>query len=128
MSMGALQQKLEQVETNAEDGHTRLRQDYRELDARVTADLLTLRKQQSDLAASLRIEMKAAQIDVTNLRMSPATVVAIIAVVLSLGGGYLTLRDAISELRKGQQLQDLKVNELTNKVLDAIRVTKGPTP
>lgn len=121
LSTGALQQQIEQIERDAEEGHTRLRKDFRDLEAHVITELALIRNAQQDQGATLRKEIAAAKVEVTNLRMSPATVLAIVMFVLSLGGGYLTLRDSIAQLRQGQQMQELKTNELTNLVKDAIR-------
>lgn len=115
---GALQQMIEQTDEKHEEGHHRLRQSIRELEQRFAVLAAT----QAEMRLAL---LKAATPDVTSLRLTPSTVLAIIMFVVSLGGGYLTLRDSISELRKGQLLSEMKINELTNKVLDALRQPKG---
>ena len=49
---------------------------------------------------------------------------AIIMFVVTLTGGWWSLQTSVERVSKQQQLQDLKMNELTNKVLDALRSSK----
>lgn len=121
MSTGALQQMIEQTDEKSEAGHKRLREDFDKIEARFSS----LAAAQAEMRLSL---LKASTPDVTSLRLTPGTVFGIVMFVVSLGGGYLTLRDSIANVRqdladarKDQKLQELKINELTNKVLDAIR-------
>ncbi len=117
LSPGALTQMLEQYHEQADEGHARLRESVNKLELQVS----TIAAAQAEMRLAL---LKAATPDLTSLRLSPSTLVAILAVVFSLAGGFLTIRDSIAELRKGEQLNELKLNELTNTVLDAIRKQK----
>lgn len=114
LSAGALQQMIQQNDEKAEEAHKRLREDLSRLDQRFSV----LAASQAEMRLSL---LKAATPDVTNLRMSPGTVFAIIMFVLSLSGAYLTMRDSIAQLRQQLQMQDVKINELPDKVINSIR-------
>jgi hypothetical protein len=92
------------------DAHKRLRDDLEKIDARTSVLAAT----QAEMRLAL---LKASNPDVTNLRLNPSTVLAIIMFIVSLGGGYLTLRDAIGDLKKGQELQRIQLESLAKTVI-----------
>ncbi len=116
LSAGALHQMIEQNAENADAGHKRLRDDFEKLDQRFSVLAAT----QAEMRLGL---LKASTPDVTNLRLNLSTVLAIIMFLITLGGGFLTLRDAIGDLKKGQELQRIQLESLAKTV-----ILQGKTP
>jgi hypothetical protein len=110
LSQGALQQMIEQTDEKAEAAHRRLREDLDKIDQRFSV----LAASQAEMRLAL---LKAATPDVTSLRWNSSTVLAIIMFLITLGGGFLTLRDAISDLKKGQELQRIQLESLAKTVI-----------
>ena len=85
MTIDALQQMVEQNFEVTEDGHARLRSDYRSLERRVEA--VETSRAHSDERLS-RIETRLAQpTEVSSLRITPGMVFAIVALCASVIGG-----------------------------------------
>jgi hypothetical protein len=127
LSQGALQQMIEQTDEKAEAAHRRLREDLDKIDSRTSA----IAAAQAQMQAAL---IKASTPDVSNLRMSPATVFGIISFLLMLGGGYLTIRDSIANLSRAQETQiaDLRrAQEMQRVQLESLIktvISQGKTP
>ncbi len=98
------------------DAHKRLREDIDKLELRFTVLAAT----QSEMRLGLQT---ASRPDVTNLRLNLSTLLAILMFIGSLAGGYLTLRDAIGDLKKGQELQRIQLESLAKTVIQ-----QGKTP
>ncbi len=108
--IGELASDLAANITAQSDAHKRLRDDLDKMELRFSVLAAT----QSEMRLGLQ---QASRPDVTNLRLNPSTVLAIIMFILSLGGGYLTLRDAIGDLKKGQELQRIQLESLAKTVI-----------
>lgn len=108
--VGELASDLAKYAAAQMEGHDRLRKDFDKMELRFS----TLSATQAEMRLAI---LKASTPDVTNLRMNPSTVLAIIMFVVSLGGGYLTLRDAIGDLKKGQELQRIQLESLAKTVI-----------
>ncbi len=134
--MGVVLQMVQQNHAQAEDGHKRLRGDFRDMERDLDAltvkvaalDLLT---QKTALALSTS---ESAPIDVGKIVFNPRMVLAIIAAVSAIiGGNWLTtlpvraeiaanaklqdernasMHTAIDDVKKAQTLQQLQLNEL----------------
>jgi hypothetical protein len=108
----AVVQMVEQIDEKHEDGHRRLRQDLRAIEAR----LILFEAQLTDLRTKVT-RMEAAPLDVSNLRLSPSLVIAVIMTVITLVGGFWTIKDAIGDLKKGQELQRIQIESLAKTVI-----------
>lgn len=110
LTAGGLQQMIEQNDEKAEAGHRRLREDYEKLDTRFSV----LAASHAEMRLAL---LKASTPDVSSLRLNLSTVLAIIMFLITLGGGFLTLRDSIGDLKKGQELQRIQLESLAKTVI-----------
>lgn len=90
----ALYQAIKDNHTTSESGHKRLRYDYRELEERVDA----LAESHGKTIARLdKIEGK--KVEITEIRLTPSTVVGIVGFCLMFAGGMWTI-DSRSEVRQ----------------------------
>lgn len=140
----ALYQIVAQNHEAAEDGHARLRGDYRSLEARMLA---LERGRAADELHFARIDDKLGRpMEVSALRFTPQMVTAIIAIVLGIAGGWgttilvaqqqaaanqalkesmVTLTKAVETVQRQTQLQDLKIQDLKEALIKLSTTTKG---
>lgn len=90
LTLGALHQMVEQNDEKHEDGHARLRADWRSLELRVSG----LERKQVDNENHLR-EIDNRKTDVTNLQFTTRTVIAIVVACGSLAAGQLALNASL---------------------------------
>lgn len=125
----------------AESGHKRLRVDYRTLESRV----LFLEAAHKEMVQQFStVERRAS--DVSQLKLSPGMVAAIVGACLSIAGASYaanagirsdvrdiltrmsTQADSIRELRGLQQMQDVKINNLRELVLSNTPANRRQQP
>lgn len=114
----------------AEEGHSRLRKDWRSLESR----LIMLEQAHKEMVTQFStVERRAS--DVSQLKLSPGMVVSIVIACMSIAGGVYaansglrsdvrdiltrmgTQADSIREMRAQISMQDVKINNLRELVL-----------
>ncbi len=116
---GVLLQLVEQNDEKHEDGHRRLRQDWRELERRV----VTLESAQH--AASLHFaKLDNTRVDVTALQFGTKTVIGIVAICLGLAAGQWAVVVSVSSLtskvdamQRRQELQQYEIQGLKEEIM-----------
>lgn len=106
LSPDALQQMIEQHRDDAEAGHQRLRRDLRTLEER-TRNTERAYAEQATAIAQL-IEWRKAPTEATNIRFSPAMVLSLIALCVSIVGGQKWSTQGMAE-QLAAQAADIRV-------------------
>lgn len=121
-TLGLLQQQIDQHRTDAEEGHGRLRSDFRSLEKRVIA----LEANRVGDSAQLQVLSSRVNqpVEVSSLRFTPTMVIGTIAICASIIGSATWLRSDVQnlsdQLTTQTKLQDERMQALKTSV-DAVQ-------
>ncbi len=109
---GTLLQMIQQNDEKHEEGHRRLREDYRSLERKITS--LETAKVATDLHLA-RID--STPVDVTKLSFTPRTIIAIVIAAVSVAAGQWVLRaDVLKAIEINAKAQDERIGALRESI------------